>query len=51
MVVVRATAADDAKRQEIFVKNVLPAYLKRCGPRCTQVWNQTVGSSSGVTLP
>jgi len=51
MVVVRASAADNAKRQEIFVRNVLPAYLKRCGPRFTQVWNQTVGSSSGVTLP
>ena len=51
MVIVRASAADNAKRQEIFVRNVLPAYLKRCGPRCAQVWNQTVGSSSGVTLP
>ena len=51
MVIVRATAADNAKRQEIFVRNVLPAYLKRCGPRCAQVWNQTVGASSGVTLP
>ena len=51
MVVVRPSAADNAKRQEIFVRNVLPAYLKRCGPRCTQLWNQTVGSSSGVTSP
>jgi len=51
MVVVRASAADNAKRQEIFVRDVLPAYLKRCGPRCAQVWNQTVGASSGVTLP
>jgi hypothetical protein len=51
MVIVRASAADAAKRQEIFVHDVLPAYLKRCGPRCAQVWNQTVGSASGVTLP
>ena len=51
MVVVSPTAADSAKRQEIFVRSVLPAYLKRCGPRCAQVWNQTVGSASGVTLP
>ena len=51
MVVVRATPADDAKRQEILARNVLPAYLKRCGPRCAQVWNQTVGSSSGIALP
>ena len=51
MVVVRATAADDAKRREILVRNVLPAYLKRCGARCSQVWNQTVGSASGVPLP
>jgi TRAP-type C4-dicarboxylate transport system substrate-binding protein len=51
MVVVRATAADNARRQEILSRNVLPAYLKRCGPRCAQVWNQTVGPSSGVALP
>ena len=51
MVVVRATPADAARRQEILVKVVLPAYLKRCGPRCAQTWNQTIGSSSGVALP
>jgi TRAP-type C4-dicarboxylate transport system substrate-binding protein len=51
MVLVRATAADNAKRHEILVRNVLPAYLKRCGARCSQVWNQTVGSASGVPLP
>jgi TRAP-type C4-dicarboxylate transport system substrate-binding protein len=51
MVVVRATAADNARRQEILSRDVLPAYLKRCGPRCAQVWNQTVGPSSGVALP
>ena len=51
MVVVHETAADNARRQEILSRNVLPAYLKRCGPRCAQVWNQTVGPSSGVALP
>ncbi len=51
MVVVRASAADSAKRQEILVHNVLPAYLKRCGPRCAQVWNQTLGAANGVALP
>ena len=51
MVVVRPTAADSAKRQEILVRNVLPAYLKRCGPRCSQIWTQTVGTASGVPLP
>ena len=51
MVVVRPTATDSAKRQEILVRNVLPAYLKRCGPRCSQIWTQTVGTASGVPLP
>jgi TRAP-type C4-dicarboxylate transport system substrate-binding protein len=51
MVVVPATAADNAKRHEILVGSILPAYLKRCGARCSQVWNQTVGSASGVALP
>lgn len=48
MTLVRASAADEAKRREILAGSILPAYLKRCGPQCTPVWKQTVGSSSGV---
>jgi TRAP-type C4-dicarboxylate transport system substrate-binding protein len=51
MTLVRASAADEAKRREILITSILPAYLKRCGPQCTQVWKSTVGASSGVNPP
>jgi TRAP-type C4-dicarboxylate transport system substrate-binding protein len=51
MTEVRESAADAAKRREIVVNNVLPGWLKRCGPQCAQVWKQTVGPVSGIALP
>lgn len=50
MVEVRASAADESKRQDILVNNVIPGWLKRCGPQCAPVWKQTVGVSSGIDL-
>ena len=51
MIEVRESAADAARRRDILVKNVLPGWLKRCGPQCAQVWKQTLGPSSGIDLP
>lgn len=51
MTEVRANSADAAKRREILTSSVLPAWLKRCGPPCTQVWKQTIGPASGIDLP
>ena len=51
MIQVRTNAADAAKRRDILVNNVLPGWLKRCGPACAQVWKQTVGPASGIDLP
>jgi TRAP-type C4-dicarboxylate transport system substrate-binding protein len=51
MTEVRATAADVAKRRDVLVNNVLPGWLRRCGPQCASVWQQTVGSASGIGLP
>jgi TRAP-type C4-dicarboxylate transport system substrate-binding protein len=51
MTEVRESAADTRKGREILVKTVLPGWLKRCGPQCAQVWNQTLGPTSGVDLP
>ncbi len=48
---VRASSADAAKRREILVNSVLPAWHKRCGPPCVQVWKQTIGPVSGIDLP
>ncbi len=43
--------ADAGKRRDILVKNVLPGWLKRCGPPCAQVWQQTLGPTSGIDPP
>ena len=51
MTEVRETAADASKRRDSLVRNVLPGWLKRCGPQCAQVWKQTLGPASGVDLP
>lgn len=51
MTEVRESAADANRRRDILVKNVLPGWLKRCGPQCAPVWTQTLGPSSGIGLP
>ena len=50
MTEVSASAADAGRRHEILVNNVIPGWLKRCGPQCAQVWKQTVGITSGIDL-
>jgi TRAP-type C4-dicarboxylate transport system substrate-binding protein len=47
MTLVGPTAADTARAKEIFASTVLPAYLKRCGAPCTDVWAKTVGAPPG----
>ena len=51
MTEVRETPADAKRRRDILTRNVLPAWLQRCGPQCAQVWKQTVGPTVGVDLP
>ncbi len=50
MIEVRPSAEDAVRGREILVKNVLPAWLKRCGPQCAQPWQLTVGRATGVEL-
>jgi TRAP-type C4-dicarboxylate transport system substrate-binding protein len=50
MIEVRPSAADAARGREILVNNVLPSWLKRCGPQCAQLWKQAVGPAAGVEL-
>ena len=47
MTLVRASAADLRRRQELLVQTVLPAWFKRCGPACVQLWNQTLAPVAG----
>jgi len=50
MTEVRETAADQARRRELLVKQVLPGWIHRCGPQCASVWNRTVGPTVGIEL-
>lgn len=50
MMQVRESAADQARRREILVGTVLPAWQQRCGPACTASWNRTLGAASGIEL-
>lgn len=42
------TAEDEKKRKELFVKVVLPQWIKRCGPSCADIWNRTIGPTQNV---
>jgi Bacterial extracellular solute-binding protein, family 7 len=47
---VRPGAADVARAREILLNNVLPSWLKRCGPQCAELWKQVMGPAAGVAL-
>jgi TRAP-type C4-dicarboxylate transport system substrate-binding protein len=50
MIEVRASAEDAARGRAILVNNVLPGWLKRCGPQCAPLWKQTMGPATGIEL-
>lgn len=51
MVLVPISAQDERKRQDIFVSTVLPRWLQRCGQRCADIWNKTIGPARGLSAP
>ena len=50
-VAVPGSVQDERRRQEILASTVLPRWVQRCGARCSQVWNQTIGPVRGLTAP
>lgn len=34
---------DDVLRHQIFATVVLPAWIRRCGATCAEIWNETIG--------
>ncbi|MCK8787748.1 TRAP transporter substrate-binding protein [Roseomonas sp. NAR14] len=48
MTEVRATEADRALVRETFRSTVLPGWVRRCGARCGEIYNQVVAPISGV---
>lgn len=51
MIEVGNSAGDEILRKEILSNAVLPNWLQRCGARCSEVWNQTVGPARGIMVP
>ena len=49
MVVVPVSPQDERSRRQILESTVLPRWVQRCGARCAQVWNQTIGPVRGIT--
>jgi TRAP-type C4-dicarboxylate transport system substrate-binding protein len=48
MVEVVGTPADIALTRQIFQQNVLPGFVRRCGARCGEVYNQIIAPISGI---
>lgn len=48
MAEVKATEADRAALRRILQENVLPGFVKRCGVRCGEVFNQVIAPLAGV---
>ncbi|AMM23235.1 TRAP transporter substrate-binding protein [Variovorax sp. PAMC 28711] len=51
MSVVRPSDADDKRRRDIFGREVLGAWVQRCGAGCVQVWDQSIGPAMGLKAP
>lgn len=48
MTEVKPAPTDDARRRTIFANTVLSRWVHRCGARCAEVWNQTIGPVVGT---
>lgn len=48
MMLVPVSAQDERSRQDILSSAVLPRWVQRCGPRCAEIWNQTIGPVRGL---
>ena len=48
MTLVKATDADKAKVREALANIVLPNWVKRCGPKCGETYNEVIAPLTGV---
>jgi TRAP-type C4-dicarboxylate transport system substrate-binding protein len=42
---------DEKERLRIMRETVVPRWAKRCGPKCAEEWNATVGKAVGLQAP
>jgi len=45
------SAQDEERSKAVFAAEVLPHWLRRCGARCADIWNETIGRARGVAAP
>ena len=50
MTLVPVSDADEALRKEALTSVILPAFSNRCGPACTQSWNDTIGKFMNLAI-
>jgi TRAP-type C4-dicarboxylate transport system substrate-binding protein len=50
MSLIRASAADEAILRRVLEEAVIPGWVKRCGARCVDTWNATLGEATGIRL-
>jgi TRAP-type C4-dicarboxylate transport system substrate-binding protein len=48
MTLVKPSDADNARARQVLVEVVLPSWVKRCGARCGEVFNEHVAPLTGV---
>ena len=48
MTLVKASAADKARLHEALEKVVLPNWVKRCGAKCGETYNEVIAPITGV---
>jgi TRAP-type C4-dicarboxylate transport system substrate-binding protein len=48
MTLVPVEPEDDALRQQLLTKTILPKWVQRCGSDCVTAWNQTLGPPLGI---
>jgi TRAP-type C4-dicarboxylate transport system substrate-binding protein len=51
MKLVPIEAADDAQRELLLSKSILPRWIQRCGNDCVVAWNATLGPALGIRVP
>jgi TRAP-type C4-dicarboxylate transport system substrate-binding protein len=48
MTLVPIGPADEALRQQLLTKIILPKWVQRCGSECVTAWNETLGPPLGI---
>lgn len=50
MSVVPVTPADNERRRQLLVSEVLPRWVERCGRDCVGLWNTYLGPANGIMI-